>query len=96
MYAVHVEMKVKPGAREALEKMFVETFRPAISQQEGFRAVHLLRPYQGDGDYRLTIAFENRDLQQKWVAKDLHQDVWPKMQAHCTDCVITSYNAVAF
>jgi heme-degrading monooxygenase HmoA len=94
MYAVHVEMKLKPGAREALEKTFVETFRPAIVEQDGFRAVNLLRPFEGDWDYRLTIAFENRELQQKWVAKDLHQDVWPRMQSHCSDCVITCYNAV--
>ena len=94
MYVVHVDMKVKPGAQDALHKTFRETFRPAISQQEGFREVNLLRPYGGGDDYRLSIVFETRDLQQKWVAKELHQDVWPKMQSHCVECVVTSYDTV--
>lgn len=94
MYAVHVEMKLKPGAREALEKTYLETFRPAISGQEGFVGVHLLRSVEEGGDYRLTIAFENKTLQQKWVGKDLHQEVWPQMESHCADCLITCYNSV--
>ncbi len=46
MFVLFVDMKLKPGAQAALEKTYTETFRPAISQQEGFRGVELLRPEQ--------------------------------------------------
>lgn len=95
MYVVHVDMKVKSGAQDALHKTFRETFRPAIAQQQGFREVNLLRPFGGGDDYRLSIVFETRELQQKWVAKDLHQDVWPQMESHCSGRVITYYDTVA-
>jgi heme-degrading monooxygenase HmoA len=93
MFVLHLDMKVKVGSGEALEKTFVETFRPAISRQDGFRGVELLRSAE-NGEYRLTIAFEAKPLQQKWVATDLHQEVWPQMEAHCATYSVKYYNAV--
>ncbi len=81
MFVLFVDMKLKPGAQAGLEKTYAETFRPAISRQEGFRGVELLRPNQAGGDWRLSIAFESHDLQKKWVALELHQEVWPQMQS---------------
>ncbi len=46
MFVLFVDMKLKPGAQAALEKTYTEIFRPAISRQEGFRGVELLRPNQ--------------------------------------------------
>ena len=46
MFVLFVDMKLKPGAQAGLEKTYTETFRPAISKQEGFRDVELLRPNQ--------------------------------------------------
>ena len=68
MFVLFVDMKLKPGAQAALEKTYTEIFRPAISQQEGFRGVELLRPNQAGDQWRLSIAFESHDLQKKWVA----------------------------
>ena len=68
MFVLFVDMNMKPGAEQALEKTYIETFRQAISRQEGFRGVELLRPNQAGGEWRLSIAFESRDLQKKWVA----------------------------
>ena len=94
MYVVHVEMITRPGEQEAMVKTFREVFRPAISKQQGFVETSLLQPLDGKGDPRLTIAFENRELQLKWVATDLHQVVWPKMQSHTSDTVINYYDSV--
>ena len=54
MFVLFVDMKLKPGAQADLEKTYNESFRPAISQQPGFRGVELLRPNQAgvDGDPR--------------------------------------------
>jgi heme-degrading monooxygenase HmoA len=94
MFVLFVDMKLNPGAQASLEKTYTDTFRPAISKQEGFRDVELLRPNQAGGDWRLRIAFESHDLQKKWVALDLHQVVWPQMQSHFADFSVNDYTSV--
>jgi heme-degrading monooxygenase HmoA len=94
MFELHVEMQVKPGAEQELEKTYNKTFRPAISQQEGFRSVSLLRPLDGAKNYILTIRFDDRGRQQKWVATDLHQQVWAQMESLCAGCAVQSYHTV--
>ena len=94
MFVLFVDMKLKPGAEPDLEKTYTEAFRPAISQQEGFRGVELLRPIRAGGDWRLSFAFESRDLQKKWVALDLHQVVWPQMQSYFADFSVNDYTSV--
>jgi heme-degrading monooxygenase HmoA len=94
MFVLFVDMKLKPGAQAALEKTYTEVFRPAISRQEGFRGVELLRPNQAEDQWRLSIAFESHALQKKWVAMDLHQEVWPQMESHFADCSVNDYTAV--
>lgn len=94
MFVVNVELKVKPGAEQNLEKTYVETFRPAISQQEGFLSVSLLRPRDEPKDYILSIVFEDRTRQQKWVASELHQRVWSQVEALCAGYAVKSYDAV--
>jgi heme-degrading monooxygenase HmoA len=93
MYVLHVDMQIKTGSEHAVEETFVKTFRPAISRQDGFRGVALLRPGE-TGEYRLSIAFDAKPLQQKWVATDLHQKVWPQMEAHCSGYSVRYYDAV--
>jgi heme-degrading monooxygenase HmoA len=94
MFVLFVDMRVKPGSPQALEKTYVEVFRPAISRQEGFRGVELLRPNKGGGEYRLSIAFETHPLQMKWVGSDLHQDVWPQMEYYCADYSVNDYTPI--
>ena len=94
MFVLFVDMKLKPGAQAGLEKTYTEAFRPAISQQEGFRGVELLRPNQAGGDWRLSIAFESHELQKKWVALDLHQVVWPQLQNYFADFSVNDYTSV--
>jgi heme-degrading monooxygenase HmoA len=98
MFVLFVDMRVKPGSQQALEKTYTEVFRPAISRQEGFRDVELLRPNQAPsgegGEWRLRIAFESHALQKKWVAQDLHQEVWPQMENHFADYSVNDYTAV--
>jgi heme-degrading monooxygenase HmoA len=98
MFVLFVDMKVKPGSLQALEKAYIEVFRPAITRQEGFRAVELLRPNQegnqDGGEYRLSIAFESHPLQKKWVATDLHQKVWAQIESHLSECSVKDYTSI--
>lgn len=81
---LHVELRVKEGAAAALVADYRSIFRPAISRQEGFQAVRLLRPLDGP-DYRLVIEFAQEDQRERWVASDLHQQVWPLIEDHCSE-----------
>ncbi len=94
MFVLFVDMKIKPGSQQALEATYTGTFRAAISRQEGFRGVELLRPNHDGDEYRLSIAFESLPLQKNWVASDLHQEVWPQMENHCADYSVRDYTSV--
>ena len=83
MVSLHIDLQLKPGAGAELEKTFGQVFRPAISVQPGFVAVALLRPAPEALGYRLVIEFQTEQLRLDWVATDLHQQVWPRMEAHC-------------
>lgn len=83
MFALHVELAVKSGSESALERTFVERFVPAISVQDGFAAAQLLRSNDIQTNYRLCLSFDHQASQQKWVATDLHQEVWPLIESLC-------------
>lgn len=93
MFVLHVGIAVKSGQEQALEKDYSGPFTEAISAQEGFASVALLRPIDG-GEYLLSIAFENQTLQQKWVATELHGRMWPMLEAHFVGYSLKTYTAV--
>jgi heme-degrading monooxygenase HmoA len=94
MFVLFVDIQLRPGSQQTLEKTYVEIFRPAISRQEGFRGVELLHSNHDGGEYRLSIAFESQALQKKWVASDLHQEVWPQMESYCADYSVKDYTSI--
>ena len=94
MFVLHIELKVKPGLQQSLEKTYLEKFRPAISAQEGFNAVQLLHSKEDDAIYRLSLAFDQQASQQKWVATDLHQEVWPAIADQCAEFSVQGYSTV--
>ena len=94
MFVLFVDIQLKPGSQQALEKTYTEIFLPAISQQEGFRDVELLRSNHDGGEYRLRIVFEVHALQKMWVASNLHQEVWPQMENHFADYSVKDYTSV--
>lgn len=94
MFVLHVEISLKPASEDVFEKTFQSTFYPAISKQQGFVDAQLLRSNEAEGNYRLCLSFEKESLQQKWVATELHEQVWSEMQGHFTDFSVTRYTAV--
>jgi heme-degrading monooxygenase HmoA len=93
MFVLFAGLEVKTGQEQALAKAYAGPFTAAISTQEGFRHVSLLRPNDG-GDYLLTIAFESQALQQKWVASELHGQVWSLMESHLVEFTVKTYSSV--
>ena len=93
MDILHVDLHVRPNASQALEKTFRDVFRPAISAQEGFMEVGLLPSRSQADHYRLVIKFASEPLRLKWVATELHQQVWPALEGHCLDYGAESFDA---
>jgi heme-degrading monooxygenase HmoA len=81
MSVLLVELQVRDGEEEGVEETFRSTFRPAISSQPGFTSVRLLRPVE-PGKWVLEIEFVDEPSRLTWVASDLHQEVWPQIEAH--------------
>jgi len=94
MFVLHVALKVKPGLQSDLEKTFVERFYPAISSQNGFIAAQLLRSNDDNTNYRLCLSFIQQASQQRWVATNLHQEVWPLVEYLCENYTVAGYTAV--
>jgi heme-degrading monooxygenase HmoA len=94
MFVLHIELKTKPGLQQSLEKNYLDKFYPAISVQEGFNAAQLLRSNDDDTNYRLCLAFDRQASQQKWVATDLHQEVWPAIADQCADFSVLRFSTV--
>lgn len=94
MFVVNVDMSVKPDSEQLFEQTYTGIFVPAISKQEGFEGVKLLRPDPPVTHYRLVIEFRNQDLQQKWVATPLHQELWPQMENLCDKYIVQTYSAI--
>ncbi len=82
---IHVHANAKANMSSNLEKVFKAQFYPAISKQTGFRHCNLLRSPEHKGAYVLTIAFDSEDLRVRWANSDLHERLWPKMQANFAD-----------
>lgn len=82
---LHVHATAAEGNAAAIEETFLKVFYPAVSRQPGFKHSNLLRIPGKPGEYLLTIAFESEDLRLRWVATDLHQEVWPQMQSKFKD-----------
>jgi heme-degrading monooxygenase HmoA len=94
MFVLHIELKVKSGSQSVLERTFADRFYPAISAQEGFAAAQLLRSNDTDSRYRLCLSFGSQALQQKWVATDLHQKVWPLVETLCESYTVAGYTTI--
>lgn len=94
MFNVHVDLTVSPNSLVALKNVYKETFVHAISAQPGFVAIDLLQSCDDDGSCLLIIVFKNRDLQQKWVATELHQQLWPQIEGCCTNYKVRTFQSI--
>ena len=95
MFILHVDLKVKPGMVDTLKATYRDVFIPAITRQPGFAETKLLHARSADTwTHRLTIAFEREELQKKWVATDLHQQVWPKMEANIVQYSVNLFDSL--
>ena len=87
MIQVHVDLAIDPAKEQEMLRYFQNEFRPAAKKFQGYIDVRMLKlravpvgTAPAGINYRFAITYENEDLRQKWVASDIHQDVWGGME----------------
>jgi hypothetical protein len=84
---LHVDLTVDPAKEKEMLKNFETIFRPAAAKQPGYIDVKMLKlgsTLMGKApagiNYRFALTYQSEALRQKWVASDIHQQVWPTIE----------------
>ena len=87
MIQVHVDLAIDPAKEQEMLRYFQTVFRPAATKFRGYVDVRMLKlvavpvgTAPAGINYRFTITYESEELRQKWVASDIHQEVWGSME----------------
>jgi len=83
MIELYIYLEPNTGMEAQLESVFRDSFVPAISIQEGFRRVALIKARDALRQYQIVLAFDSEDLRMKWVDSKEHQEAFPKVAALC-------------
>ncbi len=88
---LNVDLSVDPAKEQEMLRLFETRFRPAAAKQPGFIDLKLLKlrsALMGKApagiNYRFSLSFESEELRQKWIATDIHNELWPMMEATLT------------
>ncbi len=92
MIALDVYFNAKDGGSAELERVIVEVWMEAMRQQPGFVNAALMTPLPQEeleamGAVRAPFShevlsyWESEELRQAWVDRDIHQEVWPQVEA---------------
>ena len=87
MIQVHVDLAIDPAKEHEMVRYFQTVFRPAAMKFRGYVDVRMLKlvavpvgTAPAGINYRFAITYESEELRQKWVAADIHQEVWGSME----------------
>jgi heme-degrading monooxygenase HmoA len=82
-----VDLSVDPAKEKEMLKNFETIFRPAASKQPGYIDMKMLKlrstpmgKAPAGVNYRFVLTLQSEELWQKWVASDVHQTVWPRIE----------------
>ena len=89
---LHADLAVDSAKEQEMLKFFEHEFRPAAAQQPGYidlRMLKLKSVLRGAAppgtNYQLVLTFSSEALRQKWIATDLHKQLWPIIEGSLTD-----------
>jgi hypothetical protein len=87
MIQVHVDLAIVPAKEQEMVRYFQTVFRPAAQKFRGYVDVRMLKlaavpvgTAPSGINYRFAITYESEELRQKWVASEIHQEVWGAME----------------
>ncbi|MCH2201660.1 MAG: antibiotic biosynthesis monooxygenase [Fuerstiella sp.] len=85
---LQIYFQVDPKRSAEFEKMFAESYVPALRKQEGYLRSGLLRLFAPDVaeeiqaaptefNYQMELVFDTEENRRKWVASKEHVQAWP-------------------
>jgi heme-degrading monooxygenase HmoA len=84
---LHADLAVDPAKEQQMLSLFAGKFRPAAARQPGFidmRMLKLKSALRGSAppgaNYQFVLTFSTEELRQKWVATDVHKQLWPAIE----------------
>ena len=87
MIQVHVDLAIDAAKEQEMVRYFQTVFRPAAQKFRGYVDVRMLKlravpvgTAPAGINYRFAITYESEELRQKWVASEIHQEVWGSME----------------
>lgn len=106
MISLNVYLTAKPGEAAALERAIKDVWIAAMTQQPGFLRATLNTPFSDDDlaaleamkpahAYEMVSYWRTEQERVDWVARDIHQEVWPQVIEHCADVSYTLFNCDA-
>jgi hypothetical protein len=106
MILFELHFQVDQQKREDFEKTYAQFFAPAISKQQGFQSLKLLRLYAPDQlreieaspteyDYQVNFTFESEAARRVWAKSADHDVAWPKLSALATQFFWRGYDLLA-
>ena len=88
---LHCDLAIDPAQAAEAEHYFETVYRPAATKFGGYVDLQLLKLQSvlaGQApaglNYRFSITYESEELRMAWVRSDVHQVVWPALQAYLT------------
>jgi hypothetical protein len=99
-----VDMAVDPAKEQEMLRYFDTVFRPAARKFQGFIDVRILKlrstlmgTMPGEVNCRFSISYESEELRQKWIASEIHTEVWGQMEKFLssTDYTVVLFDVVA-
>ena len=92
---LQIYFQVDPERADEFEKMYADTYVPAMRKQQGYQQSTLLRLYRKDVaqaimasptefNYQMELVFDTEEDRQKWVASAEHQKAWPEASGIAT------------
>ena len=103
MISLDVYFNAKDGNDAELERVIVDVWMEAMKQQPGFISASLMTPLPQEAldalgavkppfSHEVLSFWESEDQRQAWVARDIHQEVWPQVEAAAEVIVYTVSN----
>jgi heme-degrading monooxygenase HmoA len=106
MILFELHFQVEPQRCAEFENAFAEVFAPAISRQQGFQSLKLLRLYgpeviaeigasATEYQYQINFTFESEAARRVWATSADHDVAWPKLSALTTKFFWRGYDLLA-
>ncbi len=88
MIQIHVDLSVDPARESEMLQCFEKDFKPAAQKFEGYldvKIVKLRKAFVGKApagiNHRFVLRYQSEELRQRWIASDIHQEVWGMIEA---------------